>query len=185
MDLRHGGQRLGVSLVRITIDTREDSYEDALGVLRRAYGRHRVTRKTQESRGGGDSSGGGAAAKESGTRSAPAVRKDASLRRGPARGSGRPAAKRTSATSAAAVESPVPTSTGTRVAVGKAARGAPAGGRPGAPRKRAAAGLATNTAPRGESEAVRAWAQDQGMQVRARGRMPSKVIAAYLEAHPN
>jgi len=35
--------------MRITIDTREDSYEDALGVLRRAYGRHRLPRKAQES----------------------------------------------------------------------------------------------------------------------------------------
>ena len=32
--------------MRISIDTREDSYEDALGVLRRAYGRHRVARVT-------------------------------------------------------------------------------------------------------------------------------------------
>ena len=39
--------------MRITIDTREDSYEDALGVLRRAYGRHRVARKTEESPGEG------------------------------------------------------------------------------------------------------------------------------------
>ena len=183
MDLRHGGLRLGVSPVRITIDTREDSYEDALGVLRRAYGRHRVTRKDEESRGAVDSSEGGAVAKESGMRSASVGRKDASLRRGPARGGGRPAAKRTSATRAAAVESPVSKSTGRSAAGRKAVRGAPAGGRPGAPRRRAAAGVAANAAPRGESEAVRAWAQDQGMQVRARGRMPAKVIAAYLEAH--
>jgi Lsr2 len=176
---------LGVSLVRITIDTREDSYEDAIGVLRRAYGRHRVTRKTEESLGAVDSSEGGAVAKESGMRTAPVGRKDSSLRRGPARGGRRPAAKRTSAASTAAVESPVSTSPGKSAAGREAARGAPAGGRPGAPRKRATAGVAANTAPRGESEAVRAWAQDQGMQVRARGRMPSKVIAAYLEAHPN
>jgi hypothetical protein len=186
MDLRHGGRRLGVSLVRITIDTREDSYEDALGVLRRAYGRHRVTRKDEESRGAVDSSEGGAVAKEAGIRSAPVGRKDASLRREPARGDGRPAAKRTSATRTAAADSLVSKSTGKRAAAKKGARGAPAGERPGAPRTRAAAGVAAaNTAPRGASEAVRAWAQDQGMQVRARGRMPAKVIAAYLEAHPN
>ena len=147
---------MGVSLVRITIDTREDSYEDALGVLRRAYGRHRVARKTGESPAAVNSSGGG-----------------------------RPGAKRTSAARATAVEAPVSKSTGKRAAAKKGARGAPAGKRPGAPRTRAAAGVAANTAPRGESEAVRAWAQAQGMQVRARGRMPAKVIAAYLEAHPN
>ena len=171
--------------MRITIDTREDSYEDALGVLRRAYGRHRVTRKAEDSRGGGDSSEGGVVAKEAGMRSGSVGRTDASLRRGPAREGGRPAAKRTSATRAAAVESPVSKSTGKRAVGRNAVRGVPADGRPGAPRKRAAAGVATNTAPRGKSEAVRAWAQDQGMQVRARGRMPAKVIAAYLEAHPN
>ena len=43
------GSRLGVSLMRITIDTREDSYEDALGVLRRAYGR-RACRASRRSR---------------------------------------------------------------------------------------------------------------------------------------
>ena len=185
MDLSHGGRTVEVSLVRITIDTREDSYQDALSVLRRAYQRHRVTRKTEETLGAVDSSEGAAGAKESGTPSAPNGRKDASLRRGPARGSQRPAAKRTSATRTAAVESPIPESAGKSATTRKAARGAPAGGRPGAPRKRAAAGVAVNTAPRGESEAVRAWAQDQGMQVRARGRMPANVIAAYLEAHPN
>jgi hypothetical protein len=141
--------------VRITIDTREDSYEDALGVLRRAYGRHRVARKTGESPAAVNSSGGG-----------------------------RPGAKRTSAARATAVEAPVSKSTGKRaVGGGKAARTAPTRTRPGATRKRAAAGVAANTAPRGESEAVRAWARDQGMQVRSRGRMPAKVIAAYLAAH--
>ena len=35
--------------MRITIDTGEDSYEDALGVVRRAYGRHRHARKAVES----------------------------------------------------------------------------------------------------------------------------------------
>ena len=171
--------------MRITIDTREDSYEDALGVLRRAYGRHRVGRKTEESRGAVGSSDAGAVAKESGIRSASGGRTDASLRRGPARGSKRAANKQTSATRTAAAESAASKSTGKSAASKKAARGAPAGGQPAAPRKPAVAGAAANTAPRGESEAVRAWAQDQGMQVRARGRMPAKVIAAYLEAHPN
>lgn len=35
--------------MRIIFDTREDSYEDALGVLRRAYGRHVVVRKQEKS----------------------------------------------------------------------------------------------------------------------------------------
>jgi hypothetical protein len=64
---------LGVSTVRITIDTRQDNYEDALGVLRRAYGRHRVARKTEESGGAVDSSEAGAVAKETGMRPLPLV----------------------------------------------------------------------------------------------------------------
>ena len=51
--------------MRITIDTREDSYEDALGVLRRAYGR-RLPRKPEESPAvpeAVDSSSGGAVAR--------------------------------------------------------------------------------------------------------------------------
>jgi len=54
---------------------------------------------------------------------------------------------------------------------------------PDAPRKRSGSRVATNTAPRGQSEAVRAWAKQQGMRVSTRGRMPSSVISAYLEAH--
>ena len=54
--------------MRISIDTGEDSYEDALGVLRRAYGRHRLARKAEESPAVSeavDSSSGGAVAEES------------------------------------------------------------------------------------------------------------------------
>ena len=156
--------------MRITIDTREDSYQDALGVLRRAYGRHRVARRSDGSDGSteaDDSSQSGASKQESGKRSTSGGRKDAGPTSRATKGTKRPAAKRTSATRAASVESAVAKSTAKRA--------------PG--RKRAAPGVAANTAPRGESEAVRAWAQDQGMQVRARGRMPAKVIEAYLEAH--
>jgi hypothetical protein len=173
--------------MRITIDTREDSYEDALGVLRRAYGRHRLARTTEESPAVPDAvdlSNGGAVTDEPDNRSTSgAGRKDARLSKGPTKGTRKPAAKRTSPTRAAATASPAPKSTGKRASDKKAARSAPAHGRPRAPRKRAPTGVAANTAPRGQSEAVRAWAQEQGMQVRARGRMPAKVIAAYLEAH--
>ena len=172
--------------MRITIDTQEDSYEDALGVLRRAYGRHRVARKTEESPGvpqAVDVSTGGAVAEESDNRSASrAGRGDAGLRKPSAKGIRKSAGKRTSATRAA-VEPAVSKSTGKRASGKKTARSARAHGRPGAARKRSASGVAANTAPRGQSEAVRAWAQEQGMQVSARGRMPAKVITAYLEAH--
>ena len=92
------------------------------------------------------------------------------------------AAKRSPA-SKAHTESPVSKSTVKRASGKKAARSGPAPGRPGAPQKRSASGAAANTAPHGQSEVVRAWAKAQGMQVRTRGRMPAKVISAYLEAH--
>ena len=177
---------MGVSVMRITIDTGEDSYEDALGVLRRAYGRHRPPRKVDESPplpAAVDLSSAGAGALESDKRSASGARRgDAGPRKPPAKATKKAAAKRTPVTKAVA-ESRVAKSTITKATGKKAARRAPASGRPGAPRKRSASGLAANTAPRGQSEVVRAWAQEQGMQVRTRGRMPAKVISAYLEAH--
>ena len=172
--------------MRITIDTREDSYEDALGVLRRAYGRHRLARKAEESSvvpEAVDSSSGEGAAEESGGRSASgAGQGDAGSRRRSGKATKKSAARRTPATKAAA-QSPVSKSTVKRASGKKATRRAPADGPPGAPRKRSASGVASNTAPRGQSEAVRAWAQEQGMEVSTRGRMPAKVISAYLEAH--
>lgn len=36
---------------------------------------------------------------------------------------------------------------------------------------------------RDDSVAIRAWANDNGVQVSARGRVPSKVVEAYLAAH--
>src|SRR4051794_8256926 len=172
--------------MRITIDTKEDSYQDALGVLRRAYGRHRVARKAEESPPvpeAVDLRARGGVAEEPDSRSGSgAGRGDAGLGKPSAKGTKESASKRSPATRAAA-ESPVSKSTVKRTSGKKAARSAPAHSRPGAPRKRSASGVAVNTAPRGESEAVRAWAQEQGMQVRTRGRMPTKVISAYLEAH--
>ena len=172
--------------MRITIDTREDSYEDALGVLRRAYGRHRLPRKPEESPAvpaAVDLSAAGAVAQESDARSASgAVRAGEGSRTPAANRAKKSAVKRSPATTQAA-ESPVSKTTVKRASGKRAARRTSAPGRPGAPRKRPTSGVAANTAPRGQSEAVRAWAQEQGMQVRTRGRMPAKVISAYLEAH--
>jgi Lsr2 len=177
---------LGVSLMRITIDTREDTYEDALGVLRRAYGRHRLLRKPEESPAvpeAVDLGSAAALAEESDNRPASgAVRRDAGSRKRPAKGSRKSETKRSPAITAVA-ESPAAKATVKRASGKKTVRRASTPGRPGAPRKRTASGGAVNVAPRGQSEAVRAWAQEQGMQVHTRGRMPAKVISAYLEAH--
>jgi len=43
--------------------------------------------------------------------------------------------------------------------------------------------VGSNTAPPGQADLVRAWARDQGMPVKAAGRMPAAVITAYNQAH--
>jgi len=172
--------------MRISIDTREDSYEDALGVLRRAYGRHGIARKPEESPAvpeAVDSSAGGKAADASGDRSASgAARVDAGSRTPPAKRTKKAAAKRTPAPKAAA-QTPASKATAKRASGKKTARSVPISGSPGGSRKRSTSRVAANVAPPGQSEAVRAWAQAQGIQVSNRGRMPAKAIAAYLEAH--
>ena len=136
--------------MRITIDTREDSYEDALGVLRRAYGRHRLPRKAEESPAvpvAPDSSPAGTVAPESDNRSVSAVsRGDAGSRKPPVKGTKKSAAKRTPATKAVA-ESRVAKSTATKASGKKAARRAPAPNRSRGPRKRSGSGVVVNTAP--------------------------------------
>lgn len=168
--------------MRITFDTREDSYEDALGVLRRAYGRHVLVRKKQEMSGPSErvESTDRGAAKKSSSRSATGRSGKEARKRSP-NGRRKSVSKKASATRGVVADSPASLSTAKKAPGKKAvARSAPpAKGRPGAPRQKAAA----NTAPPGRSEAIRSWARAQGMQVSARGRMPAKVIAAFLDAH--
>lgn len=170
--------------MRITFDTREDSYEDALGVLRRAYGRHVLVRKKEEPSGPSaqvESTHRGAAKKPSSRSAAGRSEKEAGLRKQAANGSRKSVSERAPATRAVVDVAPASMSTAKKVPGKKAAaRSAPtAQGRVGAPRQKVAA----NTAPPGRSEAIRSWARAQGMQVSARGRMPAKVIAAFLAAH--
>ena len=172
--------------MRITIDTREDSYLDALGVLRRAYGRQDPARKKMESTGQRETvdSSNGSVAKGSDTQPATSGgRVDAGLKKVAAKGPRKSPAKKTSAPRAPAAEPPA-SSRIKKVPAKKAARSASvAPGRPAGARKKAAPDVSANTAARGRPEAVRAWAQAQGMHVNAVGRMPARVIAAYKEAH--
>lgn len=167
--------------MRVTFDTREDSYEDALGVLRRAYGRHVVVRKKQEASGRSErvEVTDRGAAKKSARRSAAARSGEEARKRYPNE-SRKSVSEKVSATRSVVAESPV-LSTGKKTPRKKAVApsAAPAKGRPGTPRQKPAA----NTAPPGRSEAIRSWARAQGMQVSARGRMSAKVIAAFLDAH--
>jgi Lsr2 len=179
-----GGRTWGVSLMRITFDTREDSYEDALGVLRRAYGRHVQVRRKEESSVPSvqvEPPRRGAATKSTSQSATGRGGKQAEHRTSSANGSREPVSERASATRAVVRESPAARST-TKKAQGRkaVARSAPpVKGRLGASQQQPAA----NTAPPGRSEAIRSWARAQGMQVSARGRMPAKVITAFLDAH--
>lgn len=40
-----------------------------------------------------------------------------------------------------------------------------------------------NVSTRGNSRAIRQWAQDQGMKVSSRGKIPHEIIDAYNKAH--
>jgi hypothetical protein len=40
-----------------------------------------------------------------------------------------------------------------------------------------------NVAPPGQADVVRAWARDQGMQVKAAGRLSAAVVSAYNAGH--
>jgi hypothetical protein len=39
----------------------------------------------------------------------------------------------------------------------------------------------SNIAPPGQADTIRAWAQEQGMEVKQAGRLPAAVIKAYQE----
>jgi len=143
-----------------------------------------------------------------GTDVSPAVVDDAGSRRPPATAR-QGATKKTAASRSATDRPPTKTASAKPAAAKKtAAKKAPvkkAAGKkaPGskAPTKKAAASgsamkqapssrsaasgnaVGSNAAPPGRAEVVRAWARDQGIQVKAAGRMPAAVITAYNEAH--
>jgi len=126
--------------MKVTIDTRHDSLDEALATVRAAFGPS-----------GTSSSGGEHTAK----RAQPAGSAAA-----------RPLAKR------------LPTR---RAAPTKKASTKNASGRN--ERKRTApTDRTSNIAPRGQADAIRAWAKSQGMQVKQAGRLPAVVIQAYQES---
>jgi len=92
--------------------------------------------------------------------------------------------KKTAARKGATDTAPTKKAPVKRAAVKKAAASRSAMKR--APASRSAASrytVGSNAAPAGQADVVRAWARDQGMQVKAAGRMPAAVITAYHEAH--
>jgi hypothetical protein len=187
-------QSLGRKRVRVSFDTQQDTYEDALAVLRRAYGRRGPVRKqvdaTPEGHADADevaeSASDSAAdvkkasASKSTTSRVPATKKAATKKAATKRAPTKKTATKKTATKKTATKKTATKKTATRKA-----SSVPVAKRPGRATRRevGATGAVTNVAPPGQSEAVRAWAREQGMQVSDRGRMPATVIAAYEKTH--
>ena len=158
--------------MRVSFDTQQDTYEDALAVLRRAYGRRGPVRKQADATPEGQADADEVA--ESASDSAAAVKKASASKATTSRVPATKKAAKKAATKKAA----------TKKTATRKVSSVPVAERPGrAPREVGATGTVTNVAPPGQSEAVRAWAREQGMQVSDRGRMPALVIAAYEKAH--
>jgi len=121
--------------MKVTVDTRHDSLEEALATVRAAFG----------------SSGTSPNGDEHTAKRAQSVGTPAAT----------PAVKRL----------PASRSTTTKKASGRNGR------KPTAPKNRT-----SNIAPRGQADAIRAWAKAQGMQVKQAGRLPAAVIQAYRES---
>ena len=87
-----------------------------------------------------------------------------------------PAKKAAKSTSKAAAASKTPPSNG-------AAKKAPAkhGTARNGTKSTRSMNLSSNIAPAGQADAIRAWAQKQGMEVKQAGRLPAAVIQAYQE----
>jgi len=101
-----------------------------------------------------------------------------------ARASARKAPTKTAESKGATQKAPTKNAPPKKAAVTKAAVSRSTTKR--APSSRPAASrntVGSNTAPRGQADLVRAWARDQGMPVKAAGRMPAAVITAYNQAH--
>lgn len=188
--------------MQVTIDTRHDTLEEALAVIQLAFGLKkdlRTAEGTPEALGpasrktvpGGKRGSARAASARSDAVAAPAVSEgladqaaaqegvsvaaveDSASKR--ARASARRAPTKKAATKKVAVK---PAAAKSAPASRSLTKRAPAS-RSRASRKT----VESNSAPLGQADVVRAWARDQGMQVKAAGRMPAAVIAAYHDAH--
>ena len=152
--------------MQITIDTRHDDYATALAVLRRAYGR-------TGQRPGGQRDAKGAEQGSASERPEESAPKATTAARSTKRSAG-----------------PVATTKRRAGGTAKSASRRSAKGKRTVERlsdsatAASASGAAANVAPPGMSEAIRAWALEEGITVGDRGRLPAHVIAAYRDAHP-
>jgi hypothetical protein len=175
-------QALGRKRVRVSFDTQQDTYEDALAVLRRAYGRRGPVRKQPEATSEGRADANEAAAAKRASASKSTTRRGPATKKAPAK----KAATKQAPTRRTASKKTAGKKTASKKTATRKISPAPVAKRPGRATRRevgATGAVTKNVARPGQSEAVRAWAREQGMQVSDRGRMPTSVIAAYEKAH--
>jgi hypothetical protein len=185
--------------MKVAIDTRYDTLEEALAVVALAFGTSTkgATRKPKPAAKKATSGRrpGGQRAALAETKAADTVAETATPKAPPKKSTTRKPVVTGLATSRAVAEP----GTATQAAVSKApatrtvTKSASANGS-GVKPKRVAAKKASraqaqptkpaNVAPPGQSDTIRAWARSQGMQVADAGRMSAAVIAAY-KAHHN
>src|SRR5687767_10340051 len=126
--------------MKVTVDTRHDSLEEALATVRAAFGASETSLSAGKHTAKRTRPMGSAAATPMATRPAP---KESTARRATP---SRKASRRNQRKSTARMNP------------------------------------ASNIAPRGQADAIRAWAKAQGMQVKQAGRLPAAVIQAYRES---
>jgi hypothetical protein len=163
--------------MKVTVDTRHDSLEEALATVHVAFGSSttqlaRATVATERAT--------AQVAKRAGTRARPAARPQ--TKKSPAKTAApktllagasprvEPTSKAADVTKAPPSTSPVkrrPTTTGSARNGAKPVR---------------SMNSASNIAPPGQADAIRAWAKTQRMEVKEAGRLPAAVIQAYQES---
>jgi hypothetical protein len=142
--------------MKLTVDTRHDSLEDALAAVRAAFGPNAEATSTRQSRKSArpNPRGNVSGAKRSGSGAQPATK--SAHKRSPTN------------KNVGNVQRPLATKkSGRNIST-------------------AAVNLTSNTAPPGQADAIRAWAKAQSMDVKRAGRLPAAVIRAYQQqAHHN
>jgi hypothetical protein len=188
--------------MQVTIDTRHDTLEEAVAVIQLAFGLKQDLRTAEGTpeeteparkavRSGGKRGSARAARARNDVVAAPAVSEGLADQADAQEGVSAAAVEDTASkrTPASARTAPTKKAATKKVSVKPAtAKSAPASRsltkRAPASRSRASRNsVESNVAPLGQADVVRAWARDQGMQVKAAGRMPAAVIAAYHDAH--
>lgn len=148
--------------MQVTIDTRHDTLDEALAVIRLAFAQGKDSGRTHGS-----------------PESSRQARRSKAVRARGGRGSS-PGAAVKGADEKAPAKKASPTTTAAKTAPASRSATKKAGS---ATSRASGTAAASKAAPPAHADLVRAWARDHGMQVKAAGRLPTAVISAYQDAH--